>query len=308
MIKEQKELMTAEKLAGTAKKAVSGGRGTLALAVVGIAISLGSSFMFCLASIGFDFTQLGEMTFWSRWASMSISALFAYGLVVLHKDEVNRLNKWYQDGLKALAEKSAAVGDDFDEYLKEVNLKRRVEWYKNYINGKIAKLNRKLLKRELNRKPVEKLKAKIEKYKACVTEEYLEANKYVLKTRSKPFSAAQILSETKRGDGTEENFRSAAAYYGGKALAKLCFSLCSTAAFACVIVQNVEIYVNVASIVMTLMAVMAMLISVVSAILAANGCYRNIYVPNLQLKLKILSGFEKWKNEHNNDLSTESTL
>ena len=133
MIKEQKELVTAEKLAGTAKKVVSGGRGTLALAVVGISISLGSSFMFCLASIGFDFTQLGEMTFWSRWASMSISALFAYGLVALHKDEVNRLNKWYQDSLKVLAEKSATVGGDFDEYLKEVNLKRRVEWYKNYV-------------------------------------------------------------------------------------------------------------------------------------------------------------------------------
>ncbi len=300
MIKEPKEIITTEKIAANAKKAVSGGRGTLALAVVGIAISLGSSFMFCLASIGFDFTQLGEMTFWSRWASMSISALFAYGLVVLHKDEVNRLNKWYQDNLKLLAEKSATVGDDFDEYLKEVNLKRRIEWYRNYVNGKLAKLNRELLRLELNCKPTEKIKAKIEKYKACVTEEFLGANKYVLKTQSKPFSAAQILSETQRGDGTEENFRSAAAYYGGKALTKLVMSLCMTAAFACVIVQNLEIYVNVASIVMTIMAVMAVLISVVSAILAANGCYRNIYVPNLQLKLKILSGFEKWRETKNN--------
>ena len=66
---EEEELVTAEKVVKVAKKAVGGGRGTLALAVVGIAISLGSSFMFCLASIGFDFTQLGEMTFWSRWAS-----------------------------------------------------------------------------------------------------------------------------------------------------------------------------------------------------------------------------------------------
>lgn len=300
MIKEPKEIITTEKIAANAKKAVSGGRGTLALAVVGIAISLGSSFMFCLASIGFDFTQLGEMTFWSRWASMSISALFAYGLVVLHKDEVNRLNKWYQDNLKLLAEKSATVGDDFDEYLKDVNLKRRIEWYKNYVNGKLAKLNEQVLRRELNGKSTEKLKKKIEKYKARVTEEYLETNKYVLKTRSKPFSAAQILSESRRGDGGEENLRSAAAYYGGKALTKLVMSLCMTAAFACVIVQNVEIYVNVASIVMTVMAVMAVLISVVSAILAANGCYRNIYVPNLQLKLKILSGFEKWRETKNN--------
>ncbi len=297
MIKEEKELLTTDKIVLTAKKTVSGGRGTLALAVVGITISLGSSFMFCLASIGFDFAQLGEMTFWSRWASMSISSLFAYGLVVLHKDEVNRMNKWYQDGLKTLVEKSASVGDDFDGYLKEVNLRRRIEWYKNKVNEKLAKLNQQLLRLELSGKSTEKVKGKIEKYKMCVTDGYLEENKYTLKTRSKPFSAAQILSETQRGDGTEENFRSAAAYYGGKALFKLVLSLCMTAAFACVIVQNVEIYVNVASVVMTVMAVLAVLISVVSAILAANGCYRNVYVPNLQLKLKILSGFEKWRKE-----------
>lgn len=295
MIRENKDIITPEKIVVSAKRAVSGGRGTLALAIVGISISLGSSFMFCLASIGFDFTQLGEMTFWSRWASMSVSALFSYGLVVLHKDEMNRLSKWYTENLKILAEKSATVGDDFDEYLKEVNLKRRIDWYKNKMNAKIGKLNQRLLKQELQGKPTEKLKAKISKYRECVGEKYLEANKYTLKTRSKPFSAAQILSETKRGDGMEENFRSVAAYYGGKALAKLIMSLCMTAAFACVIVQNVEIYVNVASIVMTFMAAMAVLISVVSAILAANGCYRNVYVPNLQLKLKILAGFDKWK-------------
>lgn len=276
------------------KSSLGRGRGTLILAVVGILISLGSSFMFCLASIGFDFSQLKEMIFWSRWASMSVSALFSYGLVVLHKDEVNRLNKWYVESLKLLSEKSATVGEDFDAYLKEVNLKRRVDWFKNKTNAKIGRLNQKLLKAELACKSTDIIKEQIAKYKTCISEEYLEANKYTLKTRSKPFSAAQILSETHRGDSGEENFRSAAAYYGGKALAKLCFSLCMTAAFACVIVQNLEIYVNVASIVMTILAVIAVLISVVSAILAANGCYRNIYVPNLQLKLKLLAGFENW--------------
>lgn len=299
MIKENEgQGVTVEDISKKVKSSLGKGRGTLVLAVAGILISLGSSFMFCLASIGFDFSQLREMTFWSRWASMSISALFAYGLVVLHKDEVNRLNSWYTENLKKLAEMSSAVGDDFDKYLKEVNLTRRVEWYKNKMNAKIGKLNQKLLKAELNCRPTEKLAEKIAKYKICVSEEWLEANKYTLKTRSKPFSAAQILSESHKSEGAEENFRSAAAYYGGKALMKLCMSLCMTAAFACVIVQNVDIYVNVASIVMTILAVIAVLISVVSAVMAANGCYRNIYVPNLQLKLKILAGFEKWRENN----------
>ncbi len=280
-----------------AKSALSGGRGTLILAIIGISISLASSFMFCLASIGFDFTQLSETMFWSRWASMSISALFAYALVVLHKDDVNRLNAWYVDSLKLLEEKSRTVGEDFDIYLKELNLKRRIDWYKAKINFKISKLNQKLLAAELKGKPTEKLQSKIAKYKARVTDEYLEANKYTLKTRSKPFSAAQILSETQKGNAGEENFRSAAAYYGGKALAKLCFSLCLTAAFACVVVQNFTVGLNIASIVMTVLTVLSLLISVVSATLAANGCYRNIYVPNLQLKLKILFSFESWKED-----------
>lgn len=277
------------------KTSLSQGRGTLILAVVGIAISLCSSFMFCLASIGFDFSQISETAFWSRWASMSVSALFAYALVILHKDEVNRLNKWYVDNLKILSEKSAAAGDEFDEYLKEFNLQRRIDWYKRKINAKIGKLNHKLLNIELKGRPTEKIKERIKKYKERISEEFLEANKYSLKTGSKAISSSQVLSETQRGDDGEVNFRSAAAYYGGKALIKLCFSLCLTAAFACVVVQNFTVGINIASITMTVLTVLSLLISVVSATLAANGCYRNIYVPNLQLKLKILSGFEKWK-------------
>lgn len=298
MIKENNDIpFTSGDITGKIRTSLSKGRGTLLLAIVGILISLSSSFIFCLASIGFDFTQLKEVIFWSRWASMAVSALFSYALVLLHKDEVNRLTKWYVENHRLLAEKSAAVGNEFDSYLKEVNLNRRIEWFKNKTNAKIGKLNQKILRAELKGKPTDKLKAEMEKYKQCVTEEYLEANKYTLKTRSKPFSTAQILSESQKTAGAEENFRSATAYYGGKAVFKLLFSLCTTAAFACVIVQNMGVQVNLASIVMTIMAAMAVLTSVVSAILAANGCYRNIYVPNLQLKLKILAGFEKWREK-----------
>lgn len=281
-------------VAKAVKTGLGNGRGTLLLAIVGVSISLCSSFMFCLASIGFDFTQLKETVFWSRWASMAISSLFAYALVILHKDEMNRLKPWYSETLAKLAEKSATVGSEFELYLQEFNLQRRIEWYKRDINAKIGKLNHKLLRAELNGKDTGKLKQQIDKYKECVSAGYLEANKYNLKTRSKPISSAQVLTESQRGDNGEVNFRSATAYYGGKVLMKLTFSLCLTMAFACVVVTNFEMGINVAAIAMTVLTVMSLLISCVSAITAANGCYRNVYVPNLQFKLKILSGYEAW--------------
>ena len=53
--------------------------------------------------------------------------------------------------------------------------------------------------------------------------------------------------------------------------------------------------VNIASIVMTVLTVLSVFVSIVSAILAANGCYKNVYVPNLLFKLEILQNFEAWK-------------
>ncbi len=300
MIKEpEKEIITSTQIAGKAKSVLGNGRGTLILAIVGITVSLGSSFMFCLASIGFDFTQLRLAEFWSRWACMSLATLFTYVLVIIHKDEVNRLNSWYTDNLKLLADKSATVGAEFELYLKELNLQRRIEWHKRKVNEKIAKLNKLLLRQELKNKPTEAIKEQIKTYQDRLSDGYIEANKYALKTRSKPISSAQVLCETRRGDNGEENFRSAAAYYGGKVISKLIFSLCLTASFASVVVQNFVVGINVAAITMTILTVFSLLISVVSAILAANGCYRNVYVPNLQFKLKILSGFDKWKEDNN---------
>lgn len=293
MIKEQKNITT-EEIANKAKSALGNGRGTFILAVLGITISLGSSFMFCLASIGFDFTQLQLAEFWSRWACMSLSTLFTYVLVIIHKDEVNRLNVWYTDNLKLLADKSATVGTEFEVYLKELNLQRRIDWHKRNVNEKMAALNKKLLRLELKNKPTKRIEDKIRTYKYSLSDEYIEANKYALKTRSKPISSAQVLCETRRGDGGEENFRSAAVYYSGKVISKLIFSLLLTASFASVVVQNFVAGINVASVAMTVLTVFSLLISVVSAILAANGCYRNVYVPNLQFKLKILAGFDNW--------------
>lgn len=295
--KENKEAITPEQIISKAKFALGNGRGTFILAVIGTCISLASSFMFCLASISFDFSQLGEMTFWSRWAAMAISTLFTYALVIIHKDEVNRLNKWYVENVTTLANKSETVGAEFEEYLQEFNLQRRIEWYKNKINAKLGKLNHKLLRLQLKNKPTVKLEAKIEKYKNLISDEYIEANKYTLKTRSKAISSAQVLTETQRGNEGEENFRSTAVYYGGKTLTKLLLSLCITVCFASVAVQSFTVGINIAAITMTLLNVLSMLISVVSAIMAANGCYKNVYVPNLQFKLKILAGFESWKEK-----------
>ena len=294
---DKNEVFTPDVIVKKTKVALGKGRGTFILAAIGIAISLSSSFMFCLASIGFDFSQLGEMTFWSRWASMAISSLLSYALVMLHKDEVNRLNEWYVNNLKLLADKSATAGEEFEQYLQEFNLQRRIEWHKRHINDKLSRLNQKLLKLQLKNKPTANVEEKITKYKDLVSDEYIEANKYTLKTRSKPISSAQVLSETQRGDDGEVNFRSATAYYGGKVLMKLCFSLCLTAAFACVVVSNFTVGMNLAAVAMTILTVLSLLISVVSAVMAANGCYKNVYVPNLQFKLKILAGFESWKSK-----------
>jgi len=303
MLKE-KEVFTPDVVTKKVKAGLSNGRGTLMLAIVGTCVSLCASFMFCLASIGFDFSQLAQTTFWSRWASMSISTLCVYALVILHKDEVNRLNEWYVERRKIISEKVKIVGEEFEDYLKEFNLKRRIDWHKRKINDKISCLNQRLLCAELKRqttgvqKRIVKIKKKIGKLKERITDEYIEANKYTLKTRSRAISAAQVLSDTNCGYNGEVNFRSASAYYGGKTLAKICLSLAMTAAFACVVVQNFGMGVNIASIVMTVLTVLSVFVSIVSAILAANGCYKNVYVPNLLFKLEILRNFEAWKEKN----------
>lgn len=300
---EKKEVFTVSDVTGRVKRGLGNGRGTLILAIAGTAVSLCASFMFCLASIGFDFTQLGETVFWSRWASMAVATMCVYAVVLLHKDEVNRMKDWYVNNLKTIGKKSETAGEEFEKYLKELNMNRRIAWYKRKMNTKIAKLNQKLFWSELKRqkpyvkKRVAKIKAKIEKYESRVTKQYIDEHKDTLKTRSKPISSVQVLSETQRGDSGEVNFRSASAYYGGKSIVKVCLSLAITAAFSCVVVTNFEAGVNIASAVMTVLTVLSLFISAVSAILAANGCYKNVYVPNLLFKLKILSDYETWRND-----------
>lgn len=297
MIKEQNNsLITEGMIEVTTKKvksALGGGRGTLALAIIGGAISTASSFMFCLVSIGFDFTQLATTAFWSRWASMFISTLVTYVLVVIHKDEVNRLKGAYVEELKKL--RNFEHTDEFEEFLKQYNLARKIAWHKNHINSKISKLKMRRLKLELKNKPTTKVDGKISTYERLVDDDYIKKNMYTLKTKSKPISSAQVLTETKKVQAGEENFRSAGLYYGSKGVLKLCLSLLMTSAFASVVVENFSAGINVASIVMVLFTILSMVLSTASAITAANGCYRNVYVPNLQFKLKILSAFNTWK-------------
>lgn len=228
---------------------------------------------------------------------MSVSSFCAYAFVAIHKDEMNRLIPWYAEKIKQIAEKSETAGEEFELYLKELNESRRIEWYKAHVNEKIAKLNKKLVAAELRNRPTEKIEKEIEKYRFYISDEYIEKNKHALKTRSKPISSVQVLSETKKGDAGEVNFRSASVYYGGKSALKLCSSLATTAAFSCVVVSNFGAGVTIASVVMTILTVLSLFISVFSAITAANGCYNNVYVPNILFKLKILADFENWKQK-----------
>lgn len=300
----EKEVFTSDKVKEKIKVGLGNGKGTLILAIAGTIVSLCATFMFCIFSIGFDLSQLGESVFWSRWASMATSTMCVYALVVLHKDEVNRLKAWYTQKTDELAGKAKeAVGEQFEEYLREINMERRIEWYKRKMNGKIAKLNQKQLRLETKRqkprikKRIERVKEKIEKFKERITKDYIDANKQTLKTRSKPISSAQVLSETQRGDSGEQNFRSQSAYYGGKSVVKVCLSLFMTAAFASVTLSDLAAGFNAASVVVIIFTLLSVVISIVSAILAANGCYKNVYVPNLLFKLKILSDFEAWKEK-----------
>lgn len=290
-------LVTSETVQKKMRASLGNGRGTLILAVFGVLVSLCSSFMFCLASIGFDFSQLANSVFWSRWAALAVASFVAYAIVILHKDEMNRKNDWYVENMRKIAEKASETGEAFEVYLQQLNLKRRIEWYKRHINDKIAALNAKVLQYELKNKPTDKLKAQIALYTSRLSEDFIERNKYALKTRSKPISSVQVLSETNRGDNGETTFRSASAYYSGKSAIKLVLSLVMTAAFSCVVVQNFAVGIDIASVVMTVLTVLSVLISVMSAIMAANGCYKNVYVPNLLFRLKILSDYEDWKKE-----------
>ena len=289
------EIVTTDTVTKKIKGSLGNGRGTLLLAIFGVLVSLCSSFMFCLASIGFDFSQLANSVFWSRWAALAVASFVAYALVILHKDEMNRKNDWYVENMRKIAEKASETGEAFEVYLQQLNLKRRIEWYKRHINDKIAALNAKVLQYELKNKPTDKLKAQIALYTSRLSDEFIERNKYALKTRSKPISSVQVLSETNRGDNGETTFRSASAYYSGKSAVKLVLSLVMTAAFSCVVVQNFAVGIDIASVVMTVLTVLSVLISVMSAIMAANGCYKNVYVPNLLFRLKILSDYEGWK-------------
>lgn len=291
------EIVTTDMVTKKIKGSLGNGRGTLLLAIFGVLVSLCSSFMFCLASIGFDFSQLTNSVFWSRWAALAVASFVAYAIVILHKDEMNRKNDWYVENMRKIAEKASETGEAFEVYLQQLNLKRRIEWYKRHINDKIAALNAKVLQYELKNKPTDKLKAQIALYTSRLSEDFIERNKYALKTRSKPISSVQVLSETNRGDNGETTFRSASAYYSGKSAVKLVLSLVMTAAFSCVVVQNFAVGIDIASVVMTVLTVLSVLISVMSAIMAANGCYKNVYVPNLLFRLKILSDYDEWKKK-----------
>ncbi len=302
---EEKQPFTPDVVKEKVKVGLGNGRGTLLLAIAGTVVALCATFMFCIFSVGFDFTKLGTTVFWSRWASMAISTMCVYSLVVLHKDEVNRLKKWYTERSEELAEKSKSViGERFEEYLREINQTRRSNWYKSYMNAKIAKLNQKLLRLETRRpfpgtgKRIELIKANIERYRERNTDKYIAANRDNLKTRSKPISSMQVLSDSRRGDSGEQNFRSQSAYYGGKSIVKISLSLVMTAAFASVTLSDLVMGFTAASAVVIIFTLLSVVISIVSAILAANGCYKNVYVPNLLFKLEILSNFEEWKEKN----------
>lgn len=293
--KKEKGLVSAGDIVHGAANILGNGRGTLILAIIGVALSTSSAFMFCLVAVGFDFSQLTTSIFWSRWACMCLAAMSSYFFVLLHKDEKNKLNPWYQKKIRLLLDLSVETGANFDEYLCIYNRTRKINWFKNNLNCKIAALNAKITRKKLKGKPAEDLEKKIEILRTCLTDEYINRNEDALKTRSKPIRSAQVLTETQKADRGEENFKSAGAYYGVKSITKLLLSLISTIAFASVFVQNLASG-SVASIVMSIFTLLSIVISIFSAILAANGCYKSVYVPNLLFKIKILKGYREWAN------------
>ena len=208
--------------------------------------------------------------------------------------------------MRKIADRAADIGEKFDEFLKIYNERRRIEMYKRQINEKIAALNQRALALEIRGKSSGSIQSKIERYKERITDVFIASNKNALKTRSKPISAIQVLSEARRGDGAETNFRSEGSYYFGKGAAKIILSLVMTAAFACVVVQNFNVGISIASIVMTILSVLSTLISVFSAIMAANGCYRNVYVPNLLYRLKILADYDAWREKNSPEQKSKS--
>lgn len=295
----RKDVFVPSDITDKAKVALGNGRGTLLLAIFGIAISVSATFMFCLASIGFDFTQLRESTFWSRWASMAVTSLIGYFLVILHKDEKNRMIPWYTDNLQKLCARAVEVGEDFDTFLRGYNEQRRIAAHKRKISEKIAKLQQKALSLDLRGKNKHAVECRIARYRERLTDEYIAKNKDALLAHTKPISAVEVLSETRRGDRDEENFRSSGGFYAYKGITKVVMSLVMTAAFASVVVQNFGAGISVASVVMTIFSVLSTVISVFSAIMAANECYRNVYVPNMLLRLKIMNDFDAWKKGKN---------
>ena len=62
MIKE-KEMITVSDVTKKVKTGLGNGRGTLILAIVGISVSLASSFLFCRASICVDFKPFQQTVF-----------------------------------------------------------------------------------------------------------------------------------------------------------------------------------------------------------------------------------------------------
>lgn len=276
------------------KKAAGNGRATLVLAVLGTLIASASTFMFCLIPIKFDFEKILEPSFWSKWLAMCISTISAFALVTIHKDEKNKLSPWFTEKKALIGELGAQLSSDFDIYLEEINLERRIKWHKAFVNRKIGLLKKKVLKLKLKNKPYSKYDAQIKEWERLLTAEYLEENKYNLKTKSKPLHRCEIVTDT-HDRGGEEGKKSTVNYYSTHTIFKVSLSLAMSAAFACILLDNFEVGINAAGIVSILLSMLSIALSVVSGILTANGCYRNVYMPNVLFSIKILRGYYEWQ-------------
>ena len=128
----------------------------------------------------FDISKLTELWFWVRTAATTLGIFMLFRAVVNSRFDataerevvVNARNEYRTLNLKR--------GLDFKEFIKEYNLRTKIEVFTSIVNSKILKLELKLYKltrknMRLERKnaKIAKMESRIEEYKHQLTTEYI---------------------------------------------------------------------------------------------------------------------------------------
>lgn len=157
----------------------------------------------------FDFSKFGDAWFWVRIAATTLGIMLLFRAVVnsrydstAERENVVKARSEYND-LNVKREL------DFKDFIKEYNLRTKIETYTALINAKILKLENKIIR--LTRKTIsqrrkdakiKKLEALINDYKMQITTEYINEHIDIIHVKYYVVYVTDFNSEDSYGSGT----------------------------------------------------------------------------------------------------------